>query len=173
MELHWKLKILLTKNSNTKTTQSFDCSSSKNYADVNSRGFQENTVERQKEEPGQVSFFSNNATRIVTFQDYKPSEHIGTVLRTVRNLISCRNFIRNPYINSISKLATISFTSTLRTIKKHSNRIRIQEPINSIFEACDSLQDYSAASTGNITTVIDSKMFRKILAPIFVLCSMP
>ena len=67
--------------------QSFDCSSSRNHADLNSTGLQGNTVERKTEEPGQVSLFRNNATRILTFYCYKPTEQIDTALRTFRKFI--------------------------------------------------------------------------------------
>ena len=126
--------------------QSFDCTSSRKFADVNSTGLQRKTVERKKKEPGQVSLFRINFTRILTFYCYKPSEQIDTALRTVKKLISCRILIRNPDFNSISSLTTTSSSSTLRTIKKFSNRILIQAPSYSIFEACDSLQDYSEES---------------------------
>ena len=88
-----------------------------------------------------------NVTRILTFYCYKLSDQIDAVLRTVRKIISCRSLIRNCDINSISSLTTTSSSSTLRTIKKFSNRILIQAPSYSIFEACDSLQDYSEEST--------------------------
>ena len=51
----------------TTAMQSFDCSSSRNHAEVNSTGRQRNTVEQKTEEPGQVFLFRNNATRILTF----------------------------------------------------------------------------------------------------------
>ena len=58
---------LVRKRAINTATHTFDCSSSRNYADVNSMGIQGNTVEEKTEEPGQVFFFRKNGTRILTF----------------------------------------------------------------------------------------------------------
>ena len=138
----------------------------------NSTGLQGNTVEqKKKEDSGQVSIFRNNFLRKFTFNWYRPLEQIHTGFRTVRNLTSCRSLIMNPDINS--NLTTINSSSTLRTIKKFSNRILIQAPSYPIFEACGPSQYYSKERTGDEITVVHSKRIQKILTPSSVLCSMP
>ena len=97
---------------------------------------------------------------------YKPSEQIDTALRTVRK------FIKNPDINRISNITTISSFISLRTIQKCSNRILIQTSPYSFFEACDSSQDYPEESTGETTRMTHSQRVCKISAPNSVSCSM-
>ena len=69
----------------------------------------------------------------------------------------------------ITKITTVNSSSTLRTNEKFSNRIRIQTPSYSVFEAsdswhdyCDSLhEDYSAESTATLQQWRISKRSRR------------
>ena len=47
---------LVRKKSNTKATQSFDCSSRRNHADANSTGLKGNTVEKKRRNRSSFSF---------------------------------------------------------------------------------------------------------------------
>ena len=129
------------------------------------RGFKE--IPWNEKRRNLVKFFFSE-TMLLDYSPFSVINHQNRLTPTVRTV---RKIIKNPEINRISNLTTISSSITLRAIKKFSNCIIIQAPSYSISEACDSSQDYSEESTGETTIMARSKRNWKILAPSSVLYS--